>query len=593
MRPTCLEHLNLGDVLHQPAFGFATVQGLDADGVTLKWERPGSVHPRRVRADGLVDAYRVCHPQGLLALSVREPVAARLLAESEPVDALAMLLAETGEPLKKEDAHDWFVGRRLVGEPRFDAWWDALQPVIEQDPRFAQVRGVWSLAEPIAVDEAARVEHPLGPPGSVPPDAALAYARTLARSLAAVHASGAGMVPSRDAVRFVGADAHFRTRGAPTATGRRDDVRFVMHLVLDQAAGPLPSPADLADDDLCSLISCVAPALPPELLAVALDSLAEDAALRPADGFALLERLTMAERARDLRNEVGWARLATAIAGFDSHIGILKSLHAQTNQDAFVLLGEPTGSLACVFDGISQCTVGSGDLASGLSARAARAWWSDHADAVLAEGGDPDAFLAGLLEHANALVCEASTRLAGGDLDEVVPMGTTAVCALTIGNRVHFAALGDSRAYLVGRHGVAPLTADQNVFSLRLREAVAGGPVDWREPGNALVGYLGHWGDAGEPALPPVFTRTFDLLPGEWLVLCSDGLTDYAATEEAAVARIVTTSIEGARAMAPPAMAMDVCRRLVDAANRGGGGDNIMVLALTLSSDYGSPPQVR
>jgi serine/threonine protein phosphatase PrpC len=128
------------------------------------------------------------------------------------------------------------------------------------------------------------------------------------------------------------------------------------------------------------------------------------------------------------------------------------------------------------------------------------------------------------------------------------------------------------------------LTWDQNLQSERLRDAVAGQVVDWRDPGSALVGYVGHYAEDGTISPARAATRTVTLLPDEWLILCSDGLTDYAGPEEASVTRLLDTTLRRADGSGA-ARAMEVCRALVDAANRGGGGDNITVLALTLSAD--------
>ena len=149
-------------------------------------------------------------------------------------------------------------------------------------------------------------------------------------------------------------------------------------------------------------------------------------------------------------------------------------------------------------------------------------------------------------------------------------------------------ALGDSRAYLVGRFGTAILTYDQNLQGERFRDAVAGRPARFTDGGSPLVGYVGHFTPDGDPSPAPTFTRELTLLPGEWLILCSDGLSDYGGPEEAAVAHLLQETVRKSHGPSLAAQSMDICRELVDAANRGGGGDNVTVLALTLSSEYGT-----
>lgn len=583
--------LREGDVLHHPAFGFATVQAQDPAGVTLRWENQGTGHPVHVGPAGLASSYRRCAPEGLFARSVRDPEGAHLLLQAEPLAAMALLVAELEEPPTRDDVRDWLVSRGLMGAGRFDAWWSAILPLAEGDPRFQVRRGHLGLRSGITLADLARPwPAPLPPPGSLPAAAARRFALAAARGLAKVHASGDGIVPSRDAVELLGDGLRFKTRGAPTAQGRRDDVRFVVRLVLEQVAGLLPSPQDVAEADLVPVLAGIVPDLGPELLAVAVEALGEEAALRPADGVALLERLSVAEAVATLRAALGHIPGAHATAGFNTHIGIVKSVSSQTNQDAFLLVGEPAHALVAVCDGISQSTAGTGDLASSIVVRALRQHWQEHgAGLVDAPPARVHAWLDQALDRANTCVCETALLLCEGDLERHIPMGSTALLAVTVGNRVHLAALGDSRAYLVGRHGAATLAADQNVLALHLREHLAGEPVGWEDGDHALVGYCGHFDLDGRAALPTVFHRTVDLLPGEWLLLCTDGLSDYAAPGEAGVARLLSQVVAETRGATPSQTAMEICRKLVDAANRGGGGDNVTVIAFTLNAEYGPP----
>lgn len=591
------ESAQVGDVLYQPAFGFATVEERDATGATLRWERQGSSHPVHVRHGALATAYRRCLPGGLLARSVRDPDGARSFIEAEPLAGLAMLLADVDGQATTTDLRDWFVARRLCSTARFDAWWDAVRPLIEADDRFVCVGESVSVREGVDRSEMLRAHaRPLPTPGTLPPSAAFGFALRLAGALTDVHLQGLGIVPDATTVAIVGDTVRFCTRGAPTSQGRRDDVRFVLRVVLEQVVGRLPDPGDLPESDLSPQIGVLGVPLPHELLAVMMEGMAADGGFRPADGFALWERLHIAEAVYAMRQSAPWAHQASACAGFNTHVGVLKSLQTQTNQDAFLLVGEPTFSLLCVADGISQCNAGSGDLASGLTIRTLKLWWAEHADELRdAEPARVHAALAEALARANETVCDASLRLAGPDsgglrADDFIPMGTTVVAAITRGNRVHLAALGDSRAYLVGRHGASLLTYDQNVQSERLREACTGRQVSWADSGAPLVGYVGRFDPDGAPGPAPIYTRVVALLPGEWLILCSDGLTDYGGPEEAAVALLIANAVRDARGATMAAQAMEVCRSLVDAANRGGGGDNVTVLALTLSSDYGAAP---
>ena len=188
------------------------------------------------------------------------------------------------------------------------------------------------------------------------------------------------------------------------------------------------------------------------------------------------------------------------------------------------------------------------------------------------------------LSRANRLILTEAARAVNGNLAEHVPMGTTLILVTTQGNRVHLASLGDSRAWVVGSWGTSLLTSDQNLQSQLLREHVSGTDPDWTEERFALTGYCGHLDATGRPALPPVHTRTFTLLPGEWVVMTTDGFSDFAHDENAGLAQLLASAVQESRGPTPALRAMAIARRLVQASNEGGGGDNVTVLAFTLSA---------
>lgn len=600
MRPiTADTRLHAGDVVYHPAFGFALVEGAPPDGlgpVALRWERPGPNHPTQVSPAGLHDAYRRCDPRGLCARSVETPDAARALCTSEPLVALGLLLLDLGGRQRKEDVRDWLVERRLVGDGRFDDWWSAVLALARADGRFVVHRDGVRLAEPVGYDELLPSRPTALPgPGSLPGTNALGFAIRLARALAEVHAQKNVLPGGREAVSVSGAQVRLRGRARLAEDDPRDDVRTAMRLVLEQVLGPLPSAADLPDAELPPLVGTLAPSVPVELLAVAQRAMATRREERPEDGLALLHELVVANAVHELRQSAPLVRDAAWHVGFDSHIGTVKSLQSQVNQDCFVVAGDPTLLVAAVADGISLSTAGSGDLASALFARSLRAHWRDHVSGLLdANPARVHNFLADALRRANTNVCEAALRLAGGDLERYIPMGTTALVTVMRGNRVHLVGLGDSRAYLVGRFGCGVASADLNLESMRLGEAVAGREVEWDEPRHSLTSYIGHFTLDGRVELPPVVTRTFTLLPGEWLILATDGLSDFAAGDDAETAALIAKVVaESDPSAGPTPQAMTIARTLVGLALEGGGGDNVTVLALTIgAADATDSPSV-
>jgi serine/threonine protein phosphatase PrpC len=140
--------------------------------------------------------------------------------------------------------------------------------------------------------------------------------------------------------------------------------------------------------------------------------------------------------------------------------------------------------------------------------------------------------------------------------------GTTMTMALTLGDGVYIAHVGDSRAYLGKRGRLSLLTRDHSMAA-RLLEI---GPTPSDEVAlqrNILYKALGQ----GAQIEPDILYH--DLVPGQYLLLCCDGLWDKVPDEE------ISAIIESAPT---PGSA---CQNLVARANENGGEDNISVVLAT------------
>ncbi len=585
--------LRPGDVVHHPAFGFATVDGVDDRGAQLRWGRNEQRTPTHVSRHALATAYRRCRKGGVLARHFLDPAFTRATAADDPVALLGLLLLDLGGGQPTRDLQEWM--ETLVGGGSSAGWWGEVVNLIRFDARFHVGGDRLGLAAGVGDAHFARVPAVVaaveGPPTEVsadPPsapsldrEALWQCALGIAHALAAMHARGETLLRCDEFALLTAAGWSLRadTESAPPA----DDVAFAMRRFVGVALD-LPEDPPVPWQELVDMIPAVKLDFAPELLGVLRYALARDARLRPRDGLALVHDLTVAHAVSRLRAALPVQPHAELAGGFDTHIGTLKSLAGQTNQDSFLLLGEPAHALVMVADGISTSTAGSGDIASNLAARTLRLQWSgQHESLRNATAEEAWRFLTQAFAKANKVITDAAMGLAEGDFADHIPMGTTIVAGVTVGDTVHLAALGDSRAYLVGRHGVAPLFWDQNLNALRLQQASAGAPVAWDDRGYALVGYLGHFDELGAPALGPVMTTSVRLLPGEWLLLTSDGISDHAAPEEAGVYQLLSRLVGEHGGPADARAAMRLARRVVLAANDGTGGDNATVLAITLA----------
>jgi PPM family protein phosphatase len=138
-------------------------------------------------------------------------------------------------------------------------------------------------------------------------------------------------------------------------------------------------------------------------------------------------------------------------------------------------------------------------------------------------------------------------------------MGTTLTSALLHGKYATIAHVGDSRAYLLRGEALTQVTRDHTVVAEEVAQGRITAEAARRDPRrNRLTHVIGTHSRL-ESKLPAVFELT--LLPGDRLLLCSDGLYD------------VLDDGEMRRALVEPDPG-DAARRLVEAAKERGTRDN-------------------
>jgi serine/threonine protein phosphatase PrpC len=167
----------------------------------------------------------------------------------------------------------------------------------------------------------------------------------------------------------------------------------------------------------------------------------------------------------------------------------------------------------------------------------------------------------GLVERAPINeVLHDSMRIAHEALLRRLPKaGTTMSLAFALGDGVYIAHVGDSRIYLGELGRMRSLTRDHSMAA-RLLEMGSATPDEARLQRNVLYKALGQ----GTEIDPDILYH--DLDPGQYLLLCSDGLWSKISDKE--MLGIIETS-------PIPSIA---CQRLVERANQNGGEDNISVI---------------
>ncbi|MFC6275047.1 Stp1/IreP family PP2C-type Ser/Thr phosphatase [Levilactobacillus tangyuanensis] len=143
-------------------------------------------------------------------------------------------------------------------------------------------------------------------------------------------------------------------------------------------------------------------------------------------------------------------------------------------------------------------------------------------------------------------------------------MGTTLVAAVYFTDEVVIANIGDSRAYLLRDEQLRQLTEDHSLVNELVKRGEISRQAARHHPQkNVIIRSLGISNDA------KFDLNTYPLIPGDQLLLCTDGLTNMVDDDQ-----IQSVLLSDQRAE-------DKCKQLIDLANAAGGLDNITVLLIT------------
>jgi PPM family protein phosphatase len=220
------------------------------------------------------------------------------------------------------------------------------------------------------------------------------------------------------------------------------------------------------------------------------------------------------------------------------------------NEDNYVV----APPLFAVADGMGGAQAG--EVASQLAASALEAGDSDGLDGT---------------DRIDALIQEANRRIydrASSD-PTASGMGTTMTVALVEGMTVAIGHVGDSRAYLVRGDHMEQLTEDHSLVN----ELVKSGKLSEEEahahPQRSVITRA-----VGTDPDVDVDGFTIEAEEGDVVLICSDGLSDMVEDEE------ILELIHQHRDDLDKAV-----RALVQAANRGGGEDNITAVAFRISAE--------
>jgi|GEM_PF-710680 len=237
--------------------------------------------------------------------------------------------------------------------------------------------------------------------------------------------------------------------------------------------------------------------------------------------------------------------------GHKSDVGKVREI----NEDSLYVNSE--GGLFIVADGMGGHE--GGEVASKMAV--------DIISEALKEGIPADA----MKEEVFALILQAlfkandEIRIKGEEDPLLRGMGTTIVLALCQGDEVYVAHVGDSRAYLIKEKSIKRLTEDHSVVA----QMVKAGNISREEAKTHKFRHMLSQALGTSTYLAPDI-QVFNWEKGDYILLCTDGLTDMLEDQE-----LLSTVLECSKGEPE-----EGCEMLVDLANKKGGRDNSTVILL-------------
>ncbi|MFY9221075.1 MAG: Stp1/IreP family PP2C-type Ser/Thr phosphatase [Blastocatellia bacterium] len=243
-------------------------------------------------------------------------------------------------------------------------------------------------------------------------------------------------------------------------------------------------------------------------------------------------------------------------------VGVVRS----NNEDSFLLSDLATGAqisgeeinnqkvskrgtLLIISDGMGGAQAG--EVASAMAVAAVR---SELMKSVASRPAEEQLIKA--VQRANYLIWKESQ-----DNSAKSGMGATLTAALVRDGKAYIAEVGDSRAYLIRGESILQVTIDQSLVELLIlagelsREEAEHAPIK-----NVILQAMGTQQEI------KVALTGIDLRRGDYLLLCSDGLSNKVTEAEMLKFTLKASSIEMA------------CKQLIELAKRRGGEDNITII---------------
>ena len=225
----------------------------------------------------------------------------------------------------------------------------------------------------------------------------------------------------------------------------------------------------------------------------------------------------------------------------------------EMNQDFYYVSPQRDGMRLCILaDGMGGYK--GGEIASSLATSSARNYIEKNFNKIDPTMENIQNLIKDAMDYANKIVYKKSQ-----EKEELEQMGTTLEICIIYGNKVYMGHIGDSRIYRIRRNIIRKITTDHSYVETLIKDGTITREEAFYHPRkNMLMKALGCAGSIE----PDITAKGF--LPGDIILMCSDGLTNMLHEEE--IYNIINENLENA------------CNKLVEKANALGGYDNISVI---------------
>jgi len=238
-------------------------------------------------------------------------------------------------------------------------------------------------------------------------------------------------------------------------------------------------------------------------------------------------------------------------------------------------LADPALGLFVVCDGMGGANAG--EVASQLAATTIRTVVASNRDEIrsVLDGEMPPERLGALLREALETACRTVYDEAARDVSRK-GMGCTCTALLVAGQKAAFGHAGDSRLYLSRGGAVTQLSQDHTWIAEAVRQGVFTPEEAELSPYKNVITR-----SIGKERSVLVETLVFDLVLGDTVLLCSDGLHGFVKDPPELASVLANPAVEGA------------ARHLIQLANERGGTDNISAVIVRASETAATGADAR